>query len=279
MGKRKKFASLLEHDIREGILRQWIYFAVAAVFFSVCLLVFYFEISEYFKSTQEVYPGIEGFIAYIFAGNKPLDTIEEGNFSIPFVWIVFHLLLMVLTAFYASNDISNSAAPFMIRVKSKTKWWIGKYCWCILTVILYYAMLFIICTLFCLFFSKEFSFVGSIEIYEDFLEVYGTDYNGITLFLNSFVISFCVSLAMSLLLMTATLFVKPIYALIIMIVYLVATVYYCSPFLIYNYSILCRNSEFSQHNINFLEGLIICLVVAIGSFVVGIIKMKRKDIL
>ena len=88
-----------------------------------------------------------------------------------------------------------------------------------------------------------------------------------------------VMIAVNLMQMTLSLFVRPIYSYIITGVLLLASTYYQSPFLIGNYAMPIRSSRMVENGVNPIYGVLFSVGIAIISYLVGLLYFKRYDIL
>ena len=86
------------------------------------------------------------------------------------------------------------------------------------------------------------------------------------------------SIAASLMQMMLSFVLSPIYSFIITIGYYVISAYYCSPFLIGNYSMMLRNASLNNGSIESLFAVAICSILCIASIIIGIAHIDKIDI-
>ena len=88
-----------------------------------------------------------------------------------------------------------------------------------------------------------------------------------------------VMVALSLLQMTLSLFIKPFYSFIVTTSILLVSSYYLSPFLIGNYAMPLRSDRLLEDGVNLTVGIWFAVAVIVISIVVGEIVFQRRDIL
>ncbi len=272
--------TLLRHDIYGGIIRRWQYYLIAALFFSFATVSFVHNVHLYsrFANTSEII-GIPDLLINMFAGNLPFDPDTNKGIKLSLVWFIFHAFLSLIVGFYLRDDLKKSACPIILRVKSKARWWTSKFLWCILTVLAYYFVLILSTCIFSLIFGDT-SSGGNVIICNTFSNIYIGDtgfFEGVTVF---FLLPLAISIAVSAFQIAISLLLKPIYSFLLVIIYLVASAFYCNPILIFNFTMISRNASFSRNvSITAEAGFCSALCLTIVSYFLGLVLVKKKDIL
>ena len=90
---------------------------------------------------------------------------------------------------------------------------------------------------------------------------------------------FLVTLALSILQMALSLVFKPAFAFIFSSVLLISSAYYMTPFLIGNFAMAVRSSKVVSNGLNLTDGIIAALVIIALGVVIGILAIRRHNIL
>lgn len=268
---------LVKHDLRQGILYRWKFFLISLLYFVFIDIVFIVGINTMFADTN-VKCSISDIMLNIFIGNKSCDPAEGNGVNIAINWIVFHALLFSSIGFYLIDDLKKSATQIILRTKSRTLWWTSKIIWCTVLVVSYY-LLFFICAVLCGFFSGNITFSLSDEIV---FELYEITVQGVSVGKTIFtiiVLPMIVSISFAIVNAFISLIVKPIISLILVVCYLVASAFYESPILLFNYSMVWRNNFDGVNGVSNQYGLLISIVLLLICFTIGIKVIKKKDIL
>lgn len=277
--KANKFSLLIRHDILCGIIAKWKYFVAAFVFFVFVCVTFAIHANSFLKETSSSETlGFCDFMFNIFAGNKPFDINGGSGVHLSIIWFAFHSYLLFLTVFYAAADLKNSAGYIILRAKSKTKWWAGKFIWCILSVSVYYLLL-LVCVCLFVVIGKYTGFVSQ-SVCNEFFQINISGVYHLNLVAILLLLPFLVSLAISSFHMMLSLIMKPIYSFIIGICSLTAAAFCCHPLLLFNFAMASRNKIFfSGSSINWLGGVVSALCLLLFSFFAGVVVIRRKDII
>lgn len=277
MCKNSKFKTLIKYDIMHGTFEQWKFFIFAIIIFLSINFFFFMSVQNVFNGKEHAY-----FIDYLmnmFFGIAPFKNDGKNVFIIPIVWLLFNSFLGIINGFYITKDLKKNATAYLIRIKSRKLWWTSKFVWCIFSTIVYY-FLFVVSIVIIMGISGCFDFGTNAAVCENF---FGVSFNFIDitqLYIASLFVPLIISTGVSALQIMLTLFIKPIYVFIGLLGLLVTSVYFYSPMLVYNYSMVARNNILDGVDISStLQGIIIGCGLMVSAFIVGMIKIKRKDIL
>lgn len=273
------FLSLLKHDIFEGVLCKWKYFFVAILFFAFVDFVFITNVNSLFTAdSPDLKCSITDIILNMFIGNEAFDPSQKKGISLSVTWFVFHALLFSFIGYYIAADLKKNATSFILRVKSKRLWWTNKCLWCVITVFAYYALFFIIAIIFAVFWGTA-SFSASNLIAEKFFEIKILDVSTCNIIFSSLLLPMIISVSIAVFEAALSLILKPIYSFLIVICYLAASAFYCSAYLLFNFSMVIRNSFYGVNGVLNQYGVLIAIFITIVSYLIGITFIKKKDIL
>lgn len=275
--KIKNFWNLFRHDLLSGIIGRWKFYLMAClVFCAICISVsrnFYLYTLETLDNSSI---GISEFLLNISVGTMPKSLHSATNTKFPISWFVFHALLSYLVGFYVSEDISKDATNYILRAKSREKWWTSKIIWCIVTVLIYYLLFLAIVVIFALIFGKP-VFKVNVPLCAQYFPYLPQSALMFPTIITAFFLPLATSLILSLLQVTLCLFCRPIIVYICMIVYMVMATYICNWSVLYNFTMVCR-----QHIV--ANGIPICIIVCfyivgiICISVVGFMRMRKVDV-
>jgi hypothetical protein len=205
----------------------------------------------------------------------------EKAVQIPTSWLLTHILICYFTLHYLNDDLSHGGIQIIYRMRKKSLWWLSKVIWNIISVTSCYAVGYGILYVLCVLTGKNGGFainqmLFSVIFSESLPNIYAGENS---LFLYLCALPCVVGITISLLQMTLTLFVKPIFAYIASCVYFIAGLYYAHPVLISNYAMPVRGAVIGIYSFDFVSGISICLVYCLAAIVIGLIRINKMDII
>lgn len=271
--------NLLKHDIHMGILAEWRkYIPVCLLVLSSCI-VFYQAVHRLSLDGDIHTPiTIMDYALYFFKGIEVYVPSPNERFEIPFLWIVFHLYLAFIIGNYPQKDLLGYGQNILIRVKCRTKWWFSKCGWACLSVVCYYIIcwLSIIIVTAC---TGSLSLSPSIDINALLNRLNVSNINSNQLILAVVLLPLLTSIAITLVQILISFILKPLLSYICISVFLVVSIYYYNPFLIGNFSVLCRHEIFKANGINTYFGVSFCIVIILSVLILGKYYFNKYDIL
>ncbi len=281
--KRKPQSLLMKfkHDIFMGTIYPWKKNIV--VIFIFVFLCSTFQSSISLEKAHGELNGYPNFADYIINIYKGVDVFEANNkmkpFEIPSEWLLINIFLSFIVGYYPLNDLKTYGPQILIRSKSRWQWWLSKCMWTATSVLIYYAIGYLVIIIFALFNGG----ISLVPIYEINTLVSGIDTYHFTwqqIVFTAMILPVITSIALSLLQMVISLFSNSILSNIIIITIIIASVYYCNPFLIGNYLMIWRNSiVIASKGVTTTMGISIGIFISIMSIWIGSIKFKKIDIL
>lgn len=276
------FFKLLKYDFKIGIIYQFKKLIISACVFSGVFVDCCVRLRSYMTghSPFQIEKTLGNVFLYVFGGAQAYDKNVDTQFIFPAIWILIYLLLLYFTLYYPYNNLEENGQNILVRSGGRTLWWISKCCWAVLTVAIYFAVSWIVLTVACKLSGIPLSTRLSPNIWK-FLEMRDTApyLYPENLNLEIFVLPFLVMTSLSLLQMTVSLFIRPIYSYIITAIIVLSSSYYQSPWLLGNYAMPVRSSRMIENGVNPYIGIAFSLALTICSFAVGIVKFKKYDIL
>lgn len=279
-----RFFKVVKYDIKNGLLvspKRWILLIAYILFLCVDFSLSAFHI--YFFDLDSVFDihtlplSLGDLILYQLGGMIPRF---EDSFMIPTAWFLFHGGLCYMTLSYPSEDLSAGGIQVMIRIKRKILWWFSKCLWNFLMTFCYHAISYLVMFLFCGFTGLDLSFTLNKELfaakYGWTLPIQGTQRE---LLLGMMVLPFLASAVISLMQMTISLFVRPVFAFTISAIYLLLGAYFTFPFLLSNDAMPVRSAVIGVYDFTFRSGIVLCGIIGAGSILIGALSTTKRDIM
>lgn len=213
----------------------------------------------------------------VMCGEKEYILKEDSIFNLPTHWMIFHGYLFFLVGFYPVNDLYHGNGQTCIRAKSRRQWMLSKQISIFLNVVVYYA-----CFL-AVFYIGNALHNGTLLPENGMLSLSGTritSQSTMELVMAFIVLPLLVSWALVQIQVVLSFFISPVLSFMLMLGYLIASVFWMKPYWIGNFAMLYRQRWVSGCvDLTVDAGIQICVVIIILSSVLGIFLLERKDIL
>ena len=273
-----------KRDIYNNIwMNKYKYIMACFIFVLFCL---YFE-AEYRSAADlgwiENNAGFGDIILFIFRGMKVYVPDPSIEFKIPITWLTVQAFIIYLTGNYITLDMTTYGQQYIIRTPHKGYWLLGKLIYCIACVVSFYMTGYLVVGLYSLAAGH-----ASLEIHADIC-AYVSDIpiellDRTDLLLGAVVLPVVTSIVLSFFQMILSLVIKPVYSVICMMIYVCASAYYLSYFLIGNYSMILRSHKIvSQYIVLQRNGIdpytALCVngaLLAVG-FIIALMILKKYD--
>lgn len=283
-----KLFKAIRYDLRFGIYesgKRYLLIALFAAFVFVCLLFDMVHISVFLTdSVNGVWRlpiSLGDVLLFELGGYLPISQNIGEGFSFPTIWFLSIIVPCYLTLSYTTRDLSGSGIQVITRLQSKGRWWVSK---CILnatTIILYYAVIYIVIAALCFVFGFGLSFIPDETIFSaEFSAVFlASQTTNLQMFLALCLMPCITTVALSLAQMTITLFIKPAFAYIVTCAYLAASVLCVYPFFITNFAMPVRSSAVGVYNFDPGSCLVGVIIIVLAVIAIGRHRILRLDIL
>jgi hypothetical protein len=273
----KSLLYVIGHDIRIGFAQNTGKFVMATFFYLALAAMFIMESQSYRGFESDPAVSLLDFLIYFNKGMEVYVFQSGEQFKIPYFWIMQTVLIALLVGSYPLEDLSAHAVNILTRSKSRWLWWLSKSLWIMTTVFAFYGIGLLVALGFSLVLGSPFRWPDS----EIMLLVCNIDVTrlDIVTVVALLALAPAVSCALSLVQALLSLFIGSIASFAVLMCYVLASIYFFTPFLIADYSMLQRNALFYSGGIEtvaafFVAGAII-LIVLIGGFM----RIKGMDIL
>lgn len=219
------------------------------------------------------------YVCFFVGGPKNIPNDMLDTYVIPVLWLILQVMIAYIVGYYAMTDLDTYGQQILIRAGSRLKWWLSKCLWNGVMVILTYIIIYGAAFLAGIIGGADWEFKLTPDIIASACEITWLTGESKTHMIILFMMPVIVSLTLSMLQMFFALLFSPIIGFIVSqsIVFL-ATIF-TNKILFANYGMLSHNKLACGSDIVLSEGLVICGMIYIVSFVVGIIYFCRYDIL
>lgn len=279
------FLQYIRHDLRCGLLPQWVKYLVAlAPVGMLCLSVF--SHWQFLCSQHEGVPA-PTYGDYLFAMLKARGHMDcVGPFTlcinnmviviegVDMFWPVPFIFLAFIVSFYPFKDLTGYGQQLLIRSRRRRTWWASKCLWVVACVTLHQAVMLLVPALFALC-TGTMDFMPTVSLQEAFAAMDLRNFTLTDMVLSTIVFPWLVCITHSLLQMLVSLCTQPMMGMILITSMLAASQLIATPLLPGNYVI---TSRYGCSLLAPVPGLVFLAVVSITCVVIGGIVFQRKNI-
>ncbi len=260
----------IRYDIREGILKKFLYFLVL-----IAVILYFVVSSAMILSNTQGNCSVTDIFLYLWRGS-PKPVLQRGQtFEIPIFYLFLHVLILFFACYYPIRELKTKGRILILFFRSRTVWWYGKCIWNFIGTFCIYFLFFVVISIVVLFFDGDFLLTR--EMQEQLDGILLTD-NSKVILLYCFLAGYCVMLAMNQIQITLQLICPPVVGFLIMLSLLTASFCMESSLLLGNYLMLCRTELFENGSVNLQFGCLYALFIWILSIFAGKIIIERKDL-
>lgn len=262
---------LISYDIRFGLVRKR---NILSVFQFILIGL------SYWRRSQRVLLGKLGcdYLIYIFSGIKPITNAEE--FVMPIIWLQIMCCPLYLNLNYPRNDLTSFGLQSLIRTHKRTQWYICKCIWSAISSVVYFTIAGIVAFALPLLLQKDstLSFMRYSVVDSGIQAIYQI---GIAEMTEIYFAPLLNIIAINMLQMTLSFFVKEVYAFICCLSFLILSVYMPSALILGNGAMIIRSELYGVgvSAISSCATVIVSLIMVVLSVIIGIVRFKRFDIL
>ena len=262
MNKNKILCALLKRDFFYSFKKN----TVKSLSMIIILIIIFFIVINKFYSRENI--SMSTIIFEIFKGIS--YEIDYSNLDFPIMWFFINSFIMFITAGYVNEDLKINAVYLMSRC-SRLVVWTSKILWIIITVIIYYTLVFLI-----IFIMGKFFHIG----WESYSEWGNIRVSTIKFLLDIFMIYVTTSITLCLFHSTLSLIIDGNYSYIILIIIILISVFTKSNLLPAQHSLLLRHEPFDLiYNLSVTKSLIYNLIASITLIIISRKLVLYKDII
>ncbi len=285
-----KLFKAIRYDLRFGILesiKKYLFAVLLAVFIFAGLIIDAVTLSVSLTDTVDNVFNLPLSFADVIlielGADLPAAQESAGmnGFIFPTMWFLLNIVPCYLTLDNATRDLGGGGIQVITRLRSKSRWWISKCVLSVAAVFIYFIIIYVLLALLCLACGFDLSLIPDETIFaEQFKATFIPAEVTSLQMLSALCLMPCiVSAVLCLVQMTLTLFMKPVFAYMIICAYLVAAVLCVSPLFIANYAMPLRSAAVGVYNFDCASGLLCSAAAALAAIVIGRYRIVRMDIL
>lgn len=280
-----RFFNIFRYDFRYGFLSRpgrWAAVVLYAVFlfssFSFSIFHgFYGEVDSLWSINSLSLSVGDLFVADL-GGKLPPDFRQLQSYSFPTSWFVWQIIPCVCTLSYMIEDLSQGGMQVLIRAQKKSWWWFSKCLWNLWVVLVCYGLEYLSLWVLSLISGKAQTWELNSRVFQFSFAQALPSTHSTHLFVSLCLLPCLAGMAVNLMQMTLSLFVKPVFAFTAVCCYLIVGVYYAHPLMLPNYAMPVRSAAVGIYNFRPELGIGLCLLAFAACFMVGAWKIRKKDI-
>lgn len=278
-----KFIKTIWFDLYNGIIKNILLFILPAGIAFLGMLNCIAQIDKYpaLQGCTQTQYSFGDLWFYIYGGMEEFVHVPGNPFKFPVVWTVIFFACAILVLNYPTKDMMGAGTHFLVYGGSRSKWWISKVIWNVLSTAIFHGIIILVILISCVVChiairpGLNISLVEYLFKFEHEVALYFVDSVPAAVFFLPVVIS----AAMNLFQMALTLFVNPAYSLVLHCALMVASAYMMTEILIYNFAMPLRHGWLCENGFSYMHGYIAALLVSVLSVAVGLIRFRRYDII
>lgn len=276
-----KFIKLLWFDAKNGLFKNKVLLLSALILSGAFFLDFDNNVRMANRSGFSISPSYADFFLYVYGGMKEYIPSPTNLFRFPIVWILWFVFLLFSTLNYPYNDLQSFGQQILVRTKGRSLWWTSKCGWNVLSSCVFHGIIALAGLLLCPLTGVRLSGVVNMQLLQVNFQINSEQLvsKAVSIPFFVFLLPLLLSTGLSLLQMTLSLFLKPLFSFLAMAVLLVSSAYLLSPFVVGNYAMLVRSDRVISNGVSPTVGLAVSIVLIAGSFLVGIVRFRYYDIL
>lgn len=276
-----KFIKYLLFDLKQGILRNKAMVFAPIVIAATAFLDFASKAHRLLldgRIRESVSYGDYWF--YLYGGMHKYTPSPGNGFRFPVVWIVVFLVIPFVLLNYPFKDLYGAGQQILVGSGRRTVWWLSKCCWNFLGTVMYHMLMQLTGLVLFLVFQMN----VSNQIHMDFINLvfevgHQEVWNRVALPLSVLLLPVLVSTAISMLEMTLSLFLKPMFSFFAVAVLFLSSAYLLTPLLIGNYAMAFRYNWMLKEGVSISVGFGVSIGLLLLSALVGLVRFRYYDIL
>lgn len=287
-----RFFRLVKYDFAQNYRRTLVKWVMAGGVSLLFFLYFFMDVLHIFWSGETLAENIDVFykqgisiwdsLLYLTGGMLPISFASLlDSFQFPVRWLFPHMLILFFTLNYAKNDLTQGGIQVLSRTNNRVLWWLSKCIWNAMTVLSCFAVELAVWFLLISLSAKTSDSSLNERLFEGIFNA-SLPEQGVSPC--KYMLIFCllpvmVCVSISLIQMTLTLYMKPVFAYIVVMIYYIAGIYYATPLFLSNYALSVRSSIIGLYNFRPETGLFFCVISGILAVSAGGVRLCKMDLL
>lgn len=275
----KEILHLLHRDMVLGLFSiryRWI----AAMVVYILILVFSLYQLIVFSEVEGIDHSTLTYTDLLFAIFKGCDyqIINNTNLEFPFSWLIIQLIGPFIIGGYVRDDLFDHSSFLLVRTKHRFSLWMSKLLFSIAIVILTFIFFIMIA------FIASIIFLSSSSVWSEYGEstitsLMSTNMTPFAFTIKMMLLPFLIAILTTILHAVLTVFIRPVYALLVILSLLVLSVYSTNRFLPGSYSMILRHQLLDPiRGFSWNVFIFYVLVIFIIAVTFGYLQFKKMDI-
>lgn len=269
----RKLGNCISYDIREGIFRFLPLYGLTLIFVAA-----FGQDARMRLSEGTTTPSVIDLLVYIFQGMEEYVFVKGGPaFDIPITFLTLSFCFALFASYYARREWKMRGTTYLLRYQSKILFWISKCVWCILQMMIMYALMFLVLWAMAAYHgnatfelsSEALPYLKGMAMTEDSLE-YMKYIFGLGMF---------TAITLNQLQLTLQMITTPVVGYTAVIAVLTSSAYFYRVYMPGNYYMLLRTALFQENGITLKQGFFVLAIIWLVLVCLGGIVVKRKDVL
>lgn len=281
----KLFVQEIVMDIKHGVLYKYYKYFFALFLGSIFSIFFVVQCINSFKrgNIESLQFTVGDIILFLFKGKKTYNSMDGIEFMPPTEYMMLQFCILYMIGDYIIKDLLGVGKNIIVRTQKRKYWWFSKCIWCIVTVLCFYAAIYISAVTLCIIMGGKLTMSLTPDIAYTICEI-PQMVNEVPVDLQVLKNTVCVlpivtSVGIALFQMTLALIVSPVISYIVNVILIIFAVYYTVPFLQGNSFMMLRNECCIENGVDTSLSIIITAVVCVISIIAGKIYFEKMDIL
>ena len=275
-----KTLRLLARDMRDGMLRRW-YLLVIPVIFAAARAGELHHLIKQMAELNILYT--EGtaadYVMYVMQGTPVFNFDPKEYFSIPIYWFAFQMGLAYLLAYYSYDDFTENGRVLFIASGSRKSWWSGKFIYCVLSVVLYFAVCYLAVCAAAWHYGADMSFHMTKSLAAELYPSAVVSLGSSDILLISVILPILISMAVSAVQILLGFVVTPVVSFAGVCILYVLSAYYTAWYCVGNYTMWQRMSYVVEDGISPESGLAVAGGLLVTTMASGMMYFENKDVM
>lgn len=112
---------MIRFNVKRGIIKRYAMNIIFIAFIAIEIMYF----NTYSRTIFHRKPSFADIYVGFFKGEYPASMFHADNINFPAPWFTYYLLTSLYTALFPYEELHNSAARVLLRVRSRRKWFGG----------------------------------------------------------------------------------------------------------------------------------------------------------
>lgn len=273
-----KYIKILRTDIKQGIFAsRWMLFSPLVI---GLLVIFDFFIRlDFFKeeNLKDVFVTWGDLLLYMYGGMKEYIPMKGEPFIFPAVWIMSFSLAAVCVLNYPFADMQYFGTQMMVRAGGRKIWWLSKCMWNVLGTLYFHFVLFILTLIACLVKGLPLNTdIHMVFVSRLFELKYTTGYRTASYIpVGVCILTVFIFITINLVQMSLSLYIRPVFSFLLILVYMIMSAYYLNPYMAGNYAMMLRGNWIYEGGIPIWHGYVLSIILVVVSVIAGLVRFDR----